>query len=167
MENPESALAAGPKPTFSSRFADPSHAANSGSLVALISGGAVQLPDRASMLGDRGGHGRGDRMGGRATLGRGIGGTTVSGRAHRDTESEIQRELGGLRGGRGGGSAGPLGLVQKVMKKVRFTEACRSALPLTIMQDVLYLVIVDMPSDDELAAAQGIATELMAGGGRS
>jgi hypothetical protein len=29
------------------------------------------------------------------------------------------------------------------------------------MQDVLYLVIVDMPSDDELAAAQGIATELM------
>jgi hypothetical protein len=34
---------------------------------------------------------------------------------------------------------------------------------LTKTQDVLYLVIVDMPSEDELAAAQGIATELMDG----
>jgi len=35
------------------------------------------------------------------------------------------------------------------------------------MQDVLYLLIVDMPSDDELAAAQGIVTELLAGEGRN
>ena len=33
--------------------------------------------------------------------------------------------------------------------------------PLTTKQDVLYLLIVDMPSDDELAAAQGVARELL------
>jgi hypothetical protein len=35
-----------------------------------------------------------------------------------------------------------------------------------ILQDVLYLLIVDMPSDDELAAVQEIATELLANEGR-
>jgi hypothetical protein len=163
MENPDSALAAGPKPSFSSRFADPSHVANSGSLIALISGGAVRLPERANMLDSRRGYGQGGRM----VLGRDFGGTTVRERAQRDAESGIQRGLGGMRGGRGESIAGPLGLVQKVMKKVCFTMACRSDLPLIFTQDVLYLVIVDMPSDDELAAAQGIATELMAGQGRS
>jgi hypothetical protein len=119
MENPDSALAVGPKPSFSSRFADPSHAANSGSLIALISGGAVQLPDRASMLGHRGAYGQSGRMGGRPTLGRGVGGATVRGEAQSDTVSGRQQGLGGLRGDRAGSSAGPLGLVQKVMKKVR------------------------------------------------
>jgi hypothetical protein len=119
MENPDSALAAGPRPSFSSRFADPSHAANSGSLVALISGGAVQLPDRNSMLGNRGSDGQGNRVGGRAILGREVGRATVRGDAQSDTMSGRQRGLEGLRGDRGGGSAGPLGLVQKVMKKVR------------------------------------------------
>jgi hypothetical protein len=119
MENPDSALAAGPKPQFSSRFADPSHAANRGSLLALISGGAVQPPDRANMLGNRGRYGQEGRM----ALGQGVGGTTARGGAHRDTKSGIQRDLGGMRGSRGTSSAGPLGLVQKVMKKVRFTVA--------------------------------------------
>jgi hypothetical protein len=36
-----------------------------------------------------------------------------------------------------------------------------------MLQDVLYLLIVDMPSDNELAAAQEIATELLAGEVRS
>jgi hypothetical protein len=112
-------------------------------------------------------NGRGYSQGGRMALGRGVGGTTVRGGIQRGTESGIQRGVGGLRGDRGESSAGPLGFVQKVMKKVCFTMACRSDLPLTFTQDVLYLVIVDMPSDDELAAAQGIATELMAGQGRS
>ncbi|KAI4766422.1 hypothetical protein E4T52_00883 [Aureobasidium sp. EXF-3400] len=149
MDNPNSALAAGPKPTFSSRYADPAHAANSGSLAALISGGAIQLPERSNILSDRGGRGEGSRMGGRAVLGRGFGGATEDPVVRRDTSeinNTMQRGLGALRGGRGGSSAGPLGLVQKVMKK-----------------DVLYLLIVDMPSDDELAAAQEVATELLAG----
>jgi hypothetical protein len=163
MENLDSALATGPKPQFSSRFADPSHAANSGSLIALISGGVIQLPDRDSMLGNCGSYGHLGRMGGRAIPGRGVGGATVRGEAQSDTVSGRQRGLEGLRGDRGGGSAGPLGLVQKVMKKVRLIPTYSYALQLTKTQDVLYLVIVDMPSEDELAAAQGIATELMDG----
>jgi hypothetical protein len=162
MENPDSALAAGPKPTFSSRYADPTHPTNSGSLAALISGGAIQLPGRSSISRERGGRGQG----GRAVLGRGFGGTTEHTVARRDTpeiDNGIQRSLGALRGGRGGSSAGPLGLVQKVMKKVDPTTPYPSSLPLTITQDVLYLLIVDMPSDNELSAAQEIATELLAG----
>ncbi|KAI4854256.1 hypothetical protein E4T44_00295 [Aureobasidium sp. EXF-8845] len=145
MENPNSALAAGPKPQFTSRFSDPSHAANSGSLAALISGGAVQMPQRNDLLSSRGGQAGGGRIGNRAVLGRGLGGAAVRGGTQRDTDSEMRHGLGGLCSGRGGSSVGPLGLVQQVMKK-----------------DVLYLLIVDMPSNDELAAAQGVATELLA-----
>ncbi|KAG9693468.1 hypothetical protein KCU95_g6331, partial [Aureobasidium melanogenum] len=163
-DNPDSALAAGPKPEFASRFADPSHPANNGSLVALLSGGAIQMPERNNMLGGRGGpldglgslHGApfdhnaisGRVMSSRGPLGRGLGGLFEVAQPHtRPSNSSrgMQQSSGALRGGRSGSSAGPLGLVQKVMKK-----------------DVLYLLIVDMPSDDELAAAQGVAFELLA-----
>ena len=166
MNNPNSALAAGPTPKFSSRYADPAHAANSGSLAALISGGAIQLPERSNILRDRGGRGQGGRLGGRAVLRRGFGETTENAGARRDKpeiNNTMQRGLGALRGGRGGSSAGPLGLMQKVMKKVNSTTPYPSGLPLTITQDVLYLLIVDMPCDNELAAAQEIAMELLAG----
>ncbi|KEQ76381.1 hypothetical protein M436DRAFT_15008, partial [Aureobasidium namibiae CBS 147.97] len=136
-DNPSSALAAGPKPQFTSRYADPSHAANSGSLVTLISGGVIQMPERQDMLSNRGGRGVSNSIGGRAAFGRGFGGASEREGARGDIGRGVQRGLGGLAGGRGGSSAGPLGLLQKVMKK-----------------DVLYLLIVDMPSDDELAAAQ-------------
>ena len=119
-ENPSSALAAGPKPQFTSRFADPSHAANSGSPIALLTGGAIQMPDLQTMLSNRGGRGQDGRMGGRSALGRGFGGATVREGGIGGSENRMQRGLGGLAGGRGGSSAGPLGLVQKVMKKVRF-----------------------------------------------
>ncbi|KAK6001229.1 hypothetical protein QM012_002560 [Aureobasidium pullulans] len=164
-ENPDSALAAGPKPEFASRFADPSHPANSGSLVALLSGGAIQMPDRGIMLGGHGGYlgGRGnlgaarfDRnagfgrgLGSQGPLGRGLTGRFDSAQAQASSSNAnrgVQRGLQASRGSRGGSSAGPLGIVQKVMKK-----------------DVLYLLIVDMPSNDELAAAQGFASELLTG----
>ncbi|KAI5197063.1 hypothetical protein AUEXF2481DRAFT_91290 [Aureobasidium subglaciale EXF-2481] len=167
MKNPDSTLTAGPKPKFSSRFADPSHPVNSGSLVALISGGAIQLPERT--MGGRGGQrfgsgsmistrfdrdfgGRFDRGSSRVlrrrfdevdqddTVGTGLSNGAAS-------SSRVARGgLGGIRGGRGGANSGPLGLVQKVMKK-----------------DVLYLLIVDMPTDEELAAAQTISSELLTG----
>lgn len=38
-EEPDSALIQGPKPEFTSRYADPNHPANEGSLVALLTGG--------------------------------------------------------------------------------------------------------------------------------
>ncbi|OCK86330.1 hypothetical protein K432DRAFT_421081 [Lepidopterella palustris CBS 459.81] len=43
-ENPDSKLTMQPPPKFASRYADPNHPANSGSLVALISGGHIQGP---------------------------------------------------------------------------------------------------------------------------
>lgn len=180
-DNPNSALAAGPKPEFASRFADPSHPANSGSLVALLSGGAVQMPERNNMLGGRGGGfgGRGnsnaarfDRnaisgrgMSSRGPLGRGLGGLfeiASSQNSPPNTDRGMRQSLVASRGGRGGSAAGPLGIVQKVMKKVRRTPAHCVDTSLTMAQDVLYLLIVDMPSDEELAAAQGVASELLA-----
>lgn len=40
-ENPESSLAAGPPAFFASRYSDPNHPANSGSIIALITDGVV------------------------------------------------------------------------------------------------------------------------------
>lgn len=140
-DNPDSALAAGPKPEFASRFADPSHPANSGSLFALLSGGAIQMPERRAMIGGRGGS-LGDRgslsaarfdnnarsgrgMSRQAPLGRGLGGLFEISHVQNappNTDRGMQRGLGAPRGGRGGSNAGPLGIVQKVMKKVRHTS---------------------------------------------
>lgn len=51
-DNPDSALTQGPQPTFSSRYADPAHPSNEGSLVAVVSRGNVTrdqlLPGRAA-----------------------------------------------------------------------------------------------------------------------
>ena len=40
-ENPDSHLSQGPKPTFTSRYADPNHPASSGDPLALITGGNI------------------------------------------------------------------------------------------------------------------------------
>lgn len=40
-ENPDSVLAATPAAGFASRYSDPNHPASSGSLIALVTGGAV------------------------------------------------------------------------------------------------------------------------------
>lgn len=65
MENPNSVLSKSPKPTFTSRYADPSHPANSGSLIALVTGGHVtrdHLPQRRVRRSSRGrGHEQGQR----------------------------------------------------------------------------------------------------------
>ena len=45
-ENPNSSLAVGPSPGFASRYADPNHAANSGSLISLVTGGALNPKGR-------------------------------------------------------------------------------------------------------------------------
>jgi hypothetical protein len=40
-ENPNSVLAQGPSASFASRYSDPNHPANNGSLIALVTGGAL------------------------------------------------------------------------------------------------------------------------------
>ncbi|KAF4976652.1 hypothetical protein FZEAL_6714 [Fusarium zealandicum] len=98
-------------PQFSSRYGDPNHPSNNGSLIFLVTGGYVQ-PNR---------------------LGQGIRG----------------QARGGLRGGRRGGRNepllphGPAGAVKKFLFK----------------KDVLYLMVVNMPTEEELAQARDVLNQ--------
>jgi hypothetical protein len=71
-KHPDSALAKGPKPTFTSRYADPNPPAKSGHLISLITGGYINQPS----LGSEGSQGRlgGARGGFGVGLGGGLGG---------------------------------------------------------------------------------------------
>lgn len=103
-KNPDSVLASQEQPHFASRFSDPNHAVNSGSLLALVTGGAYDPRPMRQAKRDR----RNLRRAAR-------------GRAPRLPKDERE----------------PRGLVRRVMH-----------------QDVLYLLIVNMPSDEEIAAAR-------------
>jgi len=66
------------KPKFTSRYADPNHPANSGSLIALVTGGHINPPpmQRGGLAGRGAGFGRGAMMGAPdqwSGLGRGLG----------------------------------------------------------------------------------------------
>jgi hypothetical protein len=109
-ENPGSALAqaGASEQQFASRYADPNHPANSGSLVSLLTGGALDLKARRQQR-------RGDKRVRRAVR-----------------RGEVVTDQTPLR--RGGRQR--QGLVKRVLKK-----------------NVLYLMIVNLPSDEELQAA--------------
>ncbi|KAF2814362.1 uncharacterized protein BDZ99DRAFT_437263 [Mytilinidion resinicola] len=157
--HPESRLAARERPRFASVYSDPAHPASSGDLLALVSKGRMTMPRRegGGGLGGGGfGGGRGGGLGG--LVGEVVG--AVSGRG-RDSEQQHESQTyvlsqGGVfggGGGRGGGlgqggllgtgvgkevvGAGPLGAVKRIMR-----------------QDVLYLLIVNMPSEREIAEAR-------------
>ncbi|CZR53392.1 uncharacterized protein PAC_03270 [Phialocephala subalpina] len=109
-ENPGSKLAVSPEeggPKFSSRYADPNHPANSGSLISLLTGGHVNPAARKQQR----------RINKRVR------------KAYRRGE-EITPQTGKRREG----------IVKKILKK-----------------DVLYLMIVNLPSEEELEAAGGKA----------
>ncbi|OJJ50359.1 hypothetical protein ASPZODRAFT_58063 [Penicilliopsis zonata CBS 506.65] len=152
LENPDSELNMGPKPIFTSRYADPSHPASSGSLLGLVTGGYLTEEKLSNLKGrgtlsqltaSRGSGGSapyGQRGGGLGDLvstitslknGRGI----SSSSAINTKPSLSSRVSGGLGGGLTGVS--PLGFVQKVLKK-----------------KVVYLMIVNMPSEEEMQAAR-------------
>lgn len=67
-EHPDSHLTQGPKPTFTSRYADPNHAASSGDPLALITGGHLTMNKLSSMKG-RGTGGLTDQYQGRDDYG--------------------------------------------------------------------------------------------------
>jgi hypothetical protein len=69
--NPASQLVVGPKPTFTSRYADPNNPSNSGDMLALLTAGKLSMPKRGGfgigaggLGGLRGFGGRGMGMGG-------------------------------------------------------------------------------------------------------
>ncbi|RFU28762.1 hypothetical protein B7463_g7589, partial [Scytalidium lignicola] len=156
-ENPSSVLSTG-NPTFASRYADPNHPASSGSLVALLTGGHIdpksRRDDRRMRRGERGlGVGRivGDAISAR---------TGASSSRYGESSSYAGGNLNSYGGDGGAAYAGSgsyggnnpynrgrrsrprQGLVKRVMKK-----------------DVLYLMIVNLPSEEELEAARRAAEE--------
>ncbi|KKK26899.1 hypothetical protein ARAM_001233 [Aspergillus rambellii] len=174
MENPDSALNLAPKPKFTSRYADPTHPASSGDFLGLITGGKFtsdNLPRRAppaalgrSVLPDqRGRHGRDRRFqesgpGGNLRLGSLPAGNIVesllsrrtSGSTHRNASTshdryqaemaEVELERGQTRQRQPGPPSGGIGGgIQKLLKS-----------------KVLYLMIVNMPSEEELAEARAM-----------
>ncbi|KAH3941208.1 hypothetical protein HBI56_206250 [Parastagonospora nodorum] len=141
-ENPESALAnATRKEKFSSRYADPNHPASSGDPIALLTGGFIQAGLGRQMGNDnsRGGLFGGSRdHEGAMGLGRGrMDGWQRGGESSRGA-GRIGPSGGG-RGGIAGSSVGPLTLVEDAKK--------------LFQDDVLYLMIVQRPTDEQMAAA--------------
>lgn len=179
-DHPDGMLAQGPKPKFTSRYADPNHPAASGDLVALVTGGHAssrslrgggggglrgglgrggQVHERRGLLGagpGGGGRDRGGILGGGGGLGRGghlLGGGRrrrrggfVDGRGpyaggeyagEEWNEGDAYSRHEGARAGgsrRARGNGGLVGGIKKVLQ-----------------QDVLYLLVVNLPTAEELA----------------
>ncbi|GKZ91597.1 hypothetical protein AnigIFM59636_004232 [Aspergillus niger] len=171
MKNPDSALSQGHKPTFTSRYADPSHPASSGSLVGLLTGGymigerLVQLRSGISGTDSR----RGLSRQSIETPPLSLGGLAAGIRAARfgrspaedpQGRSVMQGEEGypqpvteastggqsvpsrgrGIRDLRQAGSiVSPIGGIKKLLK-----------------ENIIYLMIVNMPSEEDMEAARRI-----------
>ncbi|BDD63681.1 hypothetical protein MPDQ_000598 [Monascus purpureus] len=187
-ENPNSQLNQGPKPTFTSRYADPNHPASSGDLLALVTGGHVSSSRGGGLLGG----------GLRGSLGGGGGGGR-NGYQDQDAyysngqNGSYGRSIGGrerLPGGRGGllGGGGLLGVAIDVGRQLSQRQSSTGAsapngvgrndpspgfnsrqaglglsrgdqkgiglLRKVYQKKVLYLAIVNMPSEAELNQAR-------------
>jgi hypothetical protein len=125
-QNPTSALAVTSEKRFASRYADPTHPANSGSLISLLTGGAVNPAARREMRRAA----RRDRR-----------------EEKREEKREDRRERRERRAARRGREITPdrarrrprEGIVRRILKK-----------------DVLYLMIVNLPSEAELATGRAL-----------
>ncbi|KAF4973314.1 hypothetical protein FSARC_389 [Fusarium sarcochroum] len=136
--NPENLLAnQQEKPQFASRYADPNHPSNNGSLLSLVTGGYVD-PTRLR---------QGFRGQSSGSHGRGRG------------------RLGGVRGGRSGPilSQKPIGTAKKfLLGKVRFyadQDIHQMSCANTGIKDVLYLMVVNMPTEEELNEAKDLMSQ--------
>ncbi|KAF7556456.1 hypothetical protein G7Z17_g1448 [Cylindrodendrum hubeiense] len=136
-KHPDSMLAQGPQPTFTSRYADPNHPASSGSFRSLITGGRINPPPMTRYgFGGIGGFDRSQRGGflGLDGLRRGAG-----------DKDEGQNRCEGRRGLGVMSDRGPVGLLGLPNPGVAMRKALK--------KNVLYLMIVNMPSEEELADA--------------
>ncbi|TVY43144.1 hypothetical protein LSUB1_G001312 [Lachnellula subtilissima] len=153
-ENPGSGLAQ-TDPKFRSRFADPNHPANSGNLISLVMGGAIDTSRSQGGLGGllgklplgRGGGGGlpgilSDRLGsGSGGIQGALGDRLRQGSQEYGRQNVLQERLGGRGRGTGGRDSG--GFVKKIIQK-----------------DVLYMMIVNLPSEEEMqAGVQAVANE--------
>ncbi|PLB49764.1 hypothetical protein P170DRAFT_409355 [Aspergillus steynii IBT 23096] len=161
MENPTSDLNMAPKPQFTSRYADPSHPANSGSLISLVTGGHVN-PDEL-IGGRRAGGGR--REGGRRGYDRGVGGGLLGRR-----QGPISHIINGVQNSRSGeqypaeegyreGPASAPGYgARNPRERLRGPrgDGPLGGIKKKLQSNVLYLMIVNLPSEEEMRQARGM-----------
>lgn len=159
-KNPDSKVAnAMPPPEFRSRYSDPNHPASSGDLLAFVSGGKVSGSSLRPSRGlDRGrGRGRGSML-------------DSAVRGGRRDQMEMLRATRGQAGVVGGVVHGVKGLLQKVsflfFSRIEDVfvlhsscadgdnKQCESMLTaFSISQDILYLLVVNRPSEHEIEEA--------------
>ncbi|KAF7917834.1 uncharacterized protein EAE97_011972 [Botrytis byssoidea] len=153
-QNPNSFLSTGPKEKFTSRYADPNHPASSGNPWSLVTGGKFNPPMGKDLMAARLG-GRGDGLGGLGAVFGGERSYLGGRRAQSDGRIGPQREDSGeqqeqrnnpregnrLKGGLGGfGGLGGPEIITEGVRKI-------------LGNNILYLVVVNMPSDEEIATA--------------
>ncbi|KAF9882678.1 hypothetical protein FE257_005652 [Aspergillus nanangensis] len=170
MKNPDSALNKGPAPQFTSRYADPSHPASSGSLVGLVTGGYITGQDivqrREATRPRYHSGGRRPRVG---PVGRLVSAVASRGGERGENLSNLQASEDGQYEDRyERDSASPMGRRNIPEKQAESSENSRSrrlqrppggGLIATgarqlLQSDVLYLMIVNMPSDEEIEEAR-------------
>ncbi|RFU28619.1 hypothetical protein B7463_g7727, partial [Scytalidium lignicola] len=164
-QNPNSALANTPKPSFTSRYADPNHPANNGNLISLATGGYINPSSLGSGrglggLGSLGGGGLGGLRGysrGDIRDARYAGAYDRNAIYNRGFPADRIPIVGGFLGGGPGRGLGPgrggyPGDALQVLNPVVGVKKL-------LTRKVLYLMIVNIPSDDELAAAHQTVAE--------
>ncbi|KAG9693437.1 hypothetical protein KCU95_g6537, partial [Aureobasidium melanogenum] len=126
MQNPDSVLAQVPQGEFTSRYADPNHAAASGSLISFVSGGKlIPGPNSRGVIG-----------GLASVIGQAARGEKQGSEWERYAAENAQRQQSLKREKKGIVSA-PIRTYKKLLAK-----------------NVLYLMVVNMPSQEEMAAAR-------------
>ncbi|KAJ5126516.1 hypothetical protein N7448_007295 [Penicillium atrosanguineum] len=143
-KNPDSHLSQGPKPTFTSRYADPNHPASSGDLIALVTGGKSNLFTRDMSSNPPAPHAPyGGRLGLKEIIENVKELRSSQDSAQMPAKGNFRPEctssgFEGLASPRDNSNrAGPLTPVAKLLKK-----------------QVLYLAIVNMPSENEMTRAR-------------
>lgn len=176
-ENRDSTLAAAnpAQHTFASRYADPNHPVNSGSPISLLTAGYINPKAMRGIGGGFGGLG-GSREGGMAPGGglrQVIGGIhgLIKGNKHNgsedqqvpyDTRQTRQDGRGGMSGSRGsddvlggaGRGSGPLGLGNMIAGKSSQGQGTGGLVKRVLTENVLYLMVVNMPTEEEMAVAR-------------
>ncbi|CEL02126.1 hypothetical protein ASPCAL03298 [Aspergillus calidoustus] len=173
-ENPTSALNISPNPTFTSRYADPSHPASSGDLLGLVSGGKItyaKLPRRRPPPAGAVHNGRfanvpGGNIGLRHIPGGGLIGAIAARRGGRVQATQAanaefaERDEGygapavsGRTRGRGQIAArGASGTAEG--RNDPLADGLVGGVKKLLQSNVAYLMIVNMPSEEEMVAAR-------------
>ncbi|KAL3484713.1 hypothetical protein BJX62DRAFT_248171 [Aspergillus germanicus] len=173
QENPTSGLNISPNPTFTSRYADPSHPASSGDLLGLVSGGKItydQLPRRRPAAATPVHNGRfgsvpGGNIGLRHIPGGAIIGAIAARRGARQPAQAVDDEVVATDDGYGapgisGHARGRGRITGRVVSGTAggrtdpLADGLAGGVKKLLQSNVAYLMIVNMPSEEEMAAAR-------------